>query len=246
MPSADWRQRALSEGFPDTALPALLALARVGASEDQLSLLDRLRSFPFDDLREDHKFALLRTIQVSLARHGPPSGEVRTRLVGELDARYPSPNAEMNQELTRILLHLEAPNILQKTADLLRRSTATEDQLFYIEQLRNVGRGWLPSDRETFFAWFLPPNRKASGEAMKQYFADVKRSYVDGASYDSYLRDFRRQALATLSPAERKQLEPLLAQPIVQAQLVPANPRQFVRAWKMEDLLPDVRQSAPT
>jgi putative heme-binding domain-containing protein len=71
---------------------------------------------------------------------------------------------------------------------------------------------------------------------MTKFFADVNRSYVDGASYDRYLRDFRREAIATLTPDERKHLEPLLAKPITQAMLVPGKAREFVRDWKLEDL----------
>jgi putative heme-binding domain-containing protein len=113
--------------------------------------------------------------------------------------------------------------------------------LFYVELLRNVKQGWTRSDREKFFSWFLPgTNQKSKGKNLEKYFADVNRSYVDGASYDRYLRDFRRQAIATLSADEKKQLEPLLAMPITQAQTVPANPREFGRTWKMEDLLPDL------
>jgi putative heme-binding domain-containing protein len=106
-----------------------------------------------------------------------------------------------------------------------------------------VQEGWTLEDREKFFAWFVPGNTETSrGKELEQYFADVNRRYVDGASYDGYLRDFRRQALATLTAAERKHLEPLLAKPIVQAQLVPMNTREFVRDWKPEDLLPELQK----
>jgi hypothetical protein len=50
--------------------------------------------------------------------------------------------------------------------------------------------------------------------------------HVDGASYDSYLRDFRGQP-SRHSRRKKECIEPLLAKPIVRAQLIAA--RQFVR-----------------
>lgn len=239
-PTAKWKEKALSEGRPDHAFAALLALARVGSAEDQARIIDRVRVFPFTELRPEQQLAALRVIEVSLGRHGPPAANAKTRLISELNALYPTPNSRVNRELTRILLWLEAPNIVNRAVELLARASTGEEQLFYVELLRSVKNGWTLQDREKFFAWFLPGNRKSNGSDLQRYFADVNRRYVDGASYDSYLRDFRRQAIAGLSAEEREALEPLLAKPIEQAQLVPENPREFVRDWKLEDLLPEL------
>jgi putative heme-binding domain-containing protein len=75
---------------------------------------------------------------------------------------------------------------------------------------------------------------------LSQWFADVGRTYVDGAWVDKYLRQFRRDAIATLSPEERKELSPLLSLPLQKARLVPSASRAFVREWTMADLLPDL------
>jgi putative heme-binding domain-containing protein len=145
--------------------------------------------------------------------------------------------------LARILLKLDPANSVSKTIKLLTASSTSEEQLFYIELLRNVKEGWTIADREKFFSWFVPSNQeKPKGKNLDVYFADVNRRYVDGASYNDYLRDFRRQAIANLTPEERTHLDPLLAKPIVQAQLVPATTRQFVRDWKIEEFLPDLGQ----
>ena len=234
-----WKDRALAEPQLHRSLTALLALARVGSVEDQTLLHRRLLALPLRDLSEGIQLAKLRIIQISLARHGKPSPEITERLTSELDPAYPSPFNELNRELCRILLALDAPNALSKTITLLLQSGSSEQQLFYVEQLRNVPHGWTPADRDIFFSWFRK-SRDHSRNDLRVYFDDVGRKFVEGAGYDRYLRDFRREAISTLSPNEKKQLQQLLALPITQAQTVPSNPRPFVRAWKLEDLIPEL------
>jgi putative heme-binding domain-containing protein len=77
---------------------------------------------------------------------------------------------------------------------------------------------------------------------MAGWFADVGRSYVDGAWVDKYLREFRAEALATLTPEEKKTLAPLLAKPFEKARTVAARERSFVREWTMADLVPHLER----
>jgi putative heme-binding domain-containing protein len=69
------------------------------------------------------------------------------------------------------------------------------------------------------------------------WFKDAGRAYVDGAYFDKYLREFRREAIATLTPEEKNALGPLLEEPTAPAQNLPATDREFVREWKMTDFL---------
>ncbi|HEX7861675.1 MAG TPA: c-type cytochrome [Verrucomicrobiae bacterium] len=235
-PLENWTPRALQT----VGLTPLLVLARIGSAEDQAAVLKRVRNFRMPSLSEARRLAKLRVIQVSLARHGVVAKPETDALVSELIDFLPRASEAVKRESMRVLLHVKAPGAVTQAVRYLQESQSGEEQLFYIELLRNVKDGWTLADREKFFAWFLPGNQKARGKEVAQYFADVKRSYVDGASYDGYLRDFRRQAIATLSPEERKALEPLLAKPIAQAQLVPGRTREFVRDWKVEDLLAEL------
>jgi putative heme-binding domain-containing protein len=234
LPADLWKEKTLT-------ITPLFALARVGSAADQAEVFSQLKLLRMRGLSPARRMAKVRVIQVSLSRHGIAAPEQLQPLITELNDFLPSASSELQREIMRVLLHVNAPESTSKAVQLMSEASTREEQLFYVELLRNVKQGWTRSDREKFFSWFLPgTNQKSKGKDLEKYFADVNRSYVDGASYDRYLRDFRRQAIATLSADEKKQLQPLLAMPITQAQTVPANPREFVRAWKMEDLLPDL------
>jgi putative heme-binding domain-containing protein len=256
VPVENWKQRALTETDTERALAALLALARVGSEDDQLALMQRLDRFPLGEMQYEHRqLAKLRIIQISIARHDTAALKGSSRLMRELRDEFPTSSlerggfvppmsAQINHELARILLQVDPAGNVGRAVRLIGLSTSREEEIFYVELLRNLRDGWTITDREKFFSWFLPTNtRKPVGQNVAKFFADVKRSYVDGASYDRYLRDFRREAIATLTPEERRHLEPLLAKPITQARLVPGHARDFVRDWKMEDLIGDLTKT---
>jgi putative heme-binding domain-containing protein len=75
---------------------------------------------------------------------------------------------------------------------------------------------------------------------LSQWFADAGRRPVDGAWVDKYLRDFHRDAVAALAPADRQPLAPLLRAPWQKSQQIPATTRKFERSWTVAELLPDL------
>jgi putative heme-binding domain-containing protein len=239
VPADFWKAHILNTA----SLTELLALARVGSAPDQSTLLKRVAQFRIAGLSEPRRLAKLRVIQVSLARHGLAASKEIDALVAELIDFLPRASAPVKLESMRVLLHVNPPGAVSQAVKFIQDSTSREETLSYVELLRNIKDGWTRADRESFFAWFLPGNQKPRSTELNHYFADVSRRSVDGAGYDGYLRDFRRQAIATLTADERKQLEPLLAKSIAQAQLVPATPRDFVRDWKLEDLLADLQKN---
>jgi putative heme-binding domain-containing protein len=237
LPVSAWKRQALQFLTPS------LALARVGSTEDQAGVLWNLQGHPMRGLSAERRLAKVRIMQVSLARHGFSANKEWKPSINELNEYYRTASPELKREIMRVLLHVNATGAVSKAIRTMTAANSREEQLFYIELLRNVKEGWTIEDREKFFAWFLPSNdQKTKGKNLEKYFADVKRRYVDGASYNGDLRGFRREAIATLTPEEKKQLAPLLEKPIVQAQLIPTNARQFVRDWKTEDLLPELGQ----
>lgn len=243
---AYWRKQALEEAAANPALHALRALARVSGPEVQPDLLRSLARFSLGSLSEEQLLHKLRILQITFSRHGLPSGPAREALAAELDANYPSKSWPLNRELSRLLLRLEAPGAVAKSIDLLKSAATQEEQMHFIEQLRNVPSVWTIEDRRAFFAWFTQSReRRKHPEELAGWFKDAGRSYVDGAYFDKYLRDFRREAIATLTPDERRALEPLLAESALPAQGLPATTREFVREWKMEDFL-DVLEAPRT
>ena len=115
---------------------------------------------------------------------------------------------------------------LAKTTALLRDATASEDLVQYPFYLRYVTNGWTLDARRTVFeslarAELLP--------GARQYF--------------KALQDIRKEMFATLTPAERDALAPVLA-PAPPKPVAPAAPAVFVKNWKLEDLVPRLAEAA--
>ena len=112
-----WRDRVLGlEGR--AALQGLLALARVGSTEDKEILLERLCDLPQLQGRAE-ELAALRVATVAIARHGDPSGSTRTRLLARLDQDFPRRDAAVDRLLGDLLVRLSAPGLVTRLIDWL-------------------------------------------------------------------------------------------------------------------------------
>jgi putative heme-binding domain-containing protein len=102
-----------------------------------------------------------------------------------------------------------------------------------------LDQGWTLEDRRRYFRWWnRPRDPGAHPPELFEWFADVDRPAVDGASFDRYLSQLRRDAMRTLDARERDTLQPLLAVAVQKARLVPTRQRPWVREWTMDDVLP--------
>jgi putative heme-binding domain-containing protein len=241
-----WQDRALSDSDKTAGPTALLGLARAGGGEiDQRKLLEALRRFPLSSVNEQQKLIKLRAIQLSLIRQGPPEADLASALVQELSSDYPARSFPVNREMSRILLSLNNPEAVPKTVALLEKSKSQEEQIHYVALLRHVKSGWTLEDRRRFFSWWTRSRENLPHDkSLEKWFADVGRHYVDGAWVDKYMRDFRADAVKTLSGEEKRELAALISTPLRKAALVPSANRQYVREWKMEDFLADLDKTS--
>ena len=166
----------------------------------------------------------------------------------------------MNRELVQLLIYLNAPDVIAKTLDLLDKATTQEEQVHYIFHLRNVKSGWTLAQREKYFDWFTKAKQGGKPEAtyprgaaynvwtnqahasrvhppeLVQWFKEAGRDYGDGSSYSKFLVKIRKDAIATLTSAERTALRPVLEGTIDAPQWKPSKERKFVKEWTMSDL----------
>ena len=257
-----WRARALGETNAEAGLTALLALARCSGHETQPDLLHALAKFPLASLPEAQQLEKLRVLQLSFIRQGRPAPELAKLVVDELDPLYPATSYNLNRELVKLLVYLDAPGVIAKTLSLLAAAPTQEEQVDYIYNLRNVKSGWTLPQRQIYFGWFTnavqggtPEVTYPAGGAyirltnqvaasrlhspqLFQWFKDVDRDYGDGASYAKYLANIRRDAAVTLTGEERAALAPLLQDTLAAPAWKPVKPRQFVKSWTVDDLLP--------
>jgi putative heme-binding domain-containing protein len=235
-----WKDRALAEKNPDAGLTALLALARCGGKETQNELLGAMKNFPLNTLTEEQKLAKLRVIGLSFIRQGRPSPEMTTLAIEKLNAVYPAPTEAMNRELSQLLIYLGAPDVISKTLALFDKAPTIEEQAHYIFHLRNVKSGWTLEQRKKHFEWFT--KARVSGKPAQhspelvQWFKDVERDYSDGASYPKFLVNIRKDALATLTSAERTALQAVIEENLNTPPWKPTMERKFVKEWTVSDL----------
>lgn len=221
-----WKDKALAESDPRTALNALLALARVGSPETQKELFKALSKFAPENLDEELQLLQLRVLKVSLIRQGRPDTDVVSRIAERLNAYYPAKSFALNHELSELLVWLGSPEVVEKTLTLLGSTEDKAEQIWYACMLREA-QGWTAAQKEKYFTWFA----KA-------------RTFKGGNSFGKFILRMRDQALEKLPAEERPALLALAEKAFEQPKpAAPAAARAFVKAWTLEELLPIVGEA---
>jgi putative heme-binding domain-containing protein len=238
-PPAEWREKALAESDPKKALTALLALVRVSAPDPfhrkpgdpaidpvlRGRVEEALGRIDWNGLDGQQRLELLRVYEVLFNRLGKPEGAERERVLAKLDQLYPAPARFENAELCQLLVALEAPGVVARSLKLMEDAPTQEEQIEYARYLRVLKAGWSPEQRKEYFTWL----RKAAG-------------YKGGNSFRGFLRIIRDDAVATLTPAEKNDLKPLLEAKVEATATAPAKQRPFVKKWTVAELAPKVEE----
>ena len=181
------------------------------AGKVQRPLLMALKKFPLSSLDEEGQLLKLRVIELSFSRQGRPDPDLAQMAIEKLDAHYPSASMEMNHELCQALLYLKAPDAITKTLALLDQAQTQEDQTCYILHLRTITNGWTIDQHKHYLSWFKQNRDSTQHPAeLMQYFKDAGRDYSDGASLATFLTNFQKDAIASLSPSEKEELTEFL------------------------------------
>src|SRR5439155_8024004 len=117
-----------------------------------------------------------------------------------------------------LLVFLEAPSVAKKTMALLATAPTQEEQIEYAKSLRMLKTGWTPELRKQYFSWFL----KAG-------------TFKGGASLGGFMRLIKRDAVATLTEAEKKELQPILDAKPRTGPVIAAKERPFVKKWTVAE-----------
>jgi putative heme-binding domain-containing protein len=243
-PVEQWRQNALNQKTKLSSLTALLALARLGPKDARGGLLKALGEYWPDGFDEAEKLQALRICSLAFIRMGRPGEDTAKDVLASLAPLYPSSgNGPLNRELAQLLIYLEAPGVVPKTMELVSRAETQEEQLHYIFHLRTLKAGWNLEDREKYFAWFKRDrSRDQHTPEIIKWFTDVDHPYTDGASFPRFMANIRRDAIASLSDAEKTQLAELINTETVTVK--PKQDRKFVKEWTMADLVPALGEAS--
>lgn len=218
LPVEKWRKAALAVDTPQATINAAYALARCSSTQDQSVLLDKLTSLDFASLPKAIKLELIRAQELVWMRLGEPNEAQKLSILGQLDGHFPSQDGMLNRELAKVLIHLQAPNIVSRTVEQMSLGNAQDDQIHYAFCLRNVANGWDAKSRRGYFQWFF----------------DVGTAR-GGASFGGFLSNIRNAALDQLSDDEKEQLGELAGNmPAPRDPLADLTPRKLVEEWSVE------------
>ncbi len=214
-PVAQWQDRVFTETDPQRLTQSAIALARQGDATQKSKLLNSLLTIKYDQLPESQQFDLCRAFELVFLRMGMPEGADREKTIAYLNPHYPAKTALMNRGLSKVLIALEAPGVVNKTLALmdikdeagskdlgLETSTASSDLI-----LRNPQYGLdiasmlakVPPLQQTFYAVML--SREDTGwtpELRNKYFTWFASAFKfqGGRSYVGFIDRARKLALA--------------------------------------------------
>ena len=246
-PAEEWQARALAEKDPQALVTAMVGLARQGKAQAQPALLSALGRLDLAKLPEPLVLEALRAYMLAFDRMGAPADEGRKSAIRALDALYPSKSDVMNRELVILLVFLNSPGVIEKTFRLWEAAGPTPapkwvtvldrnrgyggvvekmaskmpplQKIHYAFVLRNMRYGWTPAQRRTYF----------------EFLNDVEKNYAGGASYQGFMQNIRKEALALCSAAEREAVAPLLPAAGAAKPVELPKPRGPGREWTLED-----------
>ncbi|WP_442508688.1 family 16 glycoside hydrolase [Novipirellula sp. SH528] len=217
-PVDGWADKMFSETDVQARITAAVALARVGKASHRDAQIAALLNLNPSELTDSQILGLLRGYALTFIRLGKPTTEQRQQVIAELDAHFPHANKDVNTELVRVLVYLNAPSVIEKTMTLLANADATppawaasidftsnprygsriqqmlanqppSHEINYAFMLRNLRDGWTMDQLRTYIE-FINKAAKFSG----------------GNSYGKFLANLRDEVLGYLSNAERAQL----------------------------------------
>ena len=199
------------------AITRWLVAVRSERPELRDAAVEVLPLFEWNAADEAQRLAALRVLAVGLTR----GAKAPSTLLPWLETKWTGQPSPLSWELTKLLVHLKSPTIIERATNLLKTATRSEDLLFYPMHLRYVKEGWTLAQRRVVF--------EALNRAEK----------LNGASsYFKAIADTRAELAAALNPDEAKELAGLIAPPQPVALSTHAMPAHSYKQWKLADLVP--------
>ena len=230
-PVETWKDRALAEPSPRTALQALLSLTRATAGDKgvQKEILAALARFDFKALPPDEQAWYLRILTISASRHGMFPPDVAASLLKTVEPVLPSPDRRVNEGIVALCAALKSPSYIPPTLDLLEAARTQEEQVIYVRALVASApfAAWTPALRERFLNLVLDrvPNWKGGFTAR--------------AVRDSLLH----QVIAMLPPEEQALHAARIEAGRKPATVIPATSRALVQKWTLDDLAAEIDEA---
>ncbi len=147
-PIGKWQDRVWNEQKPATALPALLALARVGPPRLLQQVHRKLHSL---QLAETWHLPYAIRIE-SLVDESVEDNDSRSRAICDLfEPHFPTGRRTIDRELCRLLVDHDSSIVVERTLEILANEKDQIDHFHYLVCLADARRGWDTDRHHEFF-----------------------------------------------------------------------------------------------
>jgi putative heme-binding domain-containing protein len=260
-PIDSWKVKALEEQNPVKLTQAMIAMARHSEKGAGTPMVQVLMGIDYSKLNEKEKQDLLRAFELILYRQGEPASSVKSQLVAYLDGNFPANNNNLDRELSKLLVYLDAADGVSKTLALLENA---KDDLDYQKTftsssdliMRNPQYGLdianmlanVPPAQQTYLATVLGGAEAGwTPELHEKYFTWIQDAfkYKGGRSYVGFIDRARKMALTHVAKGDFDKYNELSGasmltssgNDLAETNIQPEGPG---KRWTVEEALPVV------
>lgn len=258
-PVSQWQARALSEKDPQILTQSMIALARQGKPAVRNAILKSLTAVNYGALPEPQQIDLIRAFELTILRMGTPEKAMKTEVVEYLNPHYPANSNNLNRSLSKVLVYLEAPGVVENTLALLETAKDDPSEKTASESsdliLRNPQYGMdianmlanVPPAQQTYYATVLMNAATGwSPELHEKYFKWFHDAfgYKGGVSYVGFINKARQAALKHVPEDQLAHYSELSGEALLASSgndLVDGpQPKGPGKNWSVEEALPVV------
>ena len=222
-PVDSWLERAGTESSGVARAEIALALARVGGESGAKWLPAAFAKLPLSTLPEQEQKSWLRALQILRLRSSQP---LEAAVVAQLEAAFPLGKSEPDRLLCELLVAAGSSPVLERSLPLCGGERTQEEKLHYLIATGLAPAGWtLPTRRGWLQAFTTLRTEATGGPAVPQQLDYLRAHFLQGLTDED-----RKSLAADIEAAERA----------AATVAVPVEPRPFVRAWTLDDLLAEI------
>lgn len=210
-PLNEWKEKGLNEKDPIILTQAMIALARSGDTTSKNQALKSLMTINYAQLTAPQQIDLLRAFELLVSRMGLPDAAIKADIANYLTPAFPAKSNELNRQLSKVLVYVDAPEGVAKTIALI--STAVDDssgQALLTNSsdliLRNPQYGLdiasmlskVPPAQQSFYATVLSEAKTGwTPDLREKYFKWFYNAftYKGGHSFIGFIDKARKNAL---------------------------------------------------
>ncbi|MCE2834638.1 MAG: c-type cytochrome [Chitinophagaceae bacterium] len=264
-PITEWKDKTLQEKDPVILTQAAIALARRGDASVKKQLLSALTGANIKALPEPRQLDMIRAVELVFARMGAPDAADKLAVAAMLDPLFPAASHDLNKELSKMLVYVEAPGSVKKTMALLLSAkddpksqqtlSASSDLILRNPQYGMDIAGMLskmPPLNQTWYANVLSQASKGwTDDLRNQYFNWYTKAfgYKGGVCYVGFIDKARKNALETVPKELFVKYNKMSGDSLVTLarkglDIGPVRPKGPGKNWKVEEALQVVSQDA--